>query len=246
MITSTQNNKVKQWQKLKKRKNRMKTNTFIVEGFHLVEEAFISDWKVLEVIVTEDTDLPDRLLEMEVTTVSAHVYNALTETQTPQGIAAVVEMQQPVREQHNKLLLVDAVQDPGNLGTLIRTADAAGFDGVVLGKGTVDLFNDKVIRATQGSLFHLPIYEADLSEEIKLVQEEGFEVFASSLDNAEDYSSVIIPAKVALLVGNEGAGVDTKLISQADKCVIIPIYGKAESLNVSVASGILMYHFVQK
>lgn len=246
MITSTQNNKVKQWQKLKKRKNRMKTNTFIVEGFHLVEEAFISDWKVLEVIVTEDTDLPDRLLEMEVTTVSAHVYNALTETQTPQGIAAVVEMQQPVREQHNKLLLVDAMQDPGNLGTLIRTADAAGFDGVVLGKGTVDLFNDKVIRATQGSLFHLPIYEADLSEEIKLVQEEGFEVFASSLDNAEDYSSVIIPAKVALLVGNEGAGVDTKLISQADKCVIIPIYGKAESLNVSVASGILMYHFVQK
>src|SRR5699024_7948525 len=139
------------------------------------------------------------------------------------------------------LLLVDAIQDPGNLGTIIRTADAVGMSQIILGTGTVDVYNDKVIRASQGSIFHIPIKQAPLLNIIKELKRSNYTIWASALQNAINYRDAEREKKIALIVGNEGAGISEKILKEADKVVKIPIYGQAESLNVSVAAGILMY-----
>ncbi|SDD40771.1 RNA methyltransferase, TrmH family [Terribacillus halophilus] len=246
MITSTQNAQVKQWQKLKRKKERTKTNTFIIEGFHLVEEAIESGWTIDQIILREETELPEWAEHLEPIRVSDHVFKSITETETPQGIAAVVQMQDKKLKRHNRILLLDAVQDPGNLGTIIRTADAAGYDAVYVGEGSADRYNDKVIRATQGSIFHLPVLTADLALLLPELQENGYTVWAAALEGAVDYRDLTAPEKTALLVGNEGAGIDKRLIAQSDMAVKIPIFGKAESLNVSIATGILLYHTVNR
>jgi RNA methyltransferase, TrmH family len=242
MITSIKNDKVKMWKKLHKRKERMKTKTFLIEGFHLVEEALKSNWTIIEMIIQEGVEPPLLDKDIPIITVKSNVFQALSQTDTPQGVAAVVAMKQLVSTWSSAVLLIDAIQDPGNLGTIIRTADAAGFSEVILGDGTVDVFNDKAIRATQGSLFHIPIRQASLPDEIKLLQEAGFTVWASALEKAEVYTSLKPERKTALILGNEANGVQKELMSLADKRVTIPIYGKAESLNVSVAAGVLMYY----
>jgi RNA methyltransferase, TrmH family len=246
LITSTQNAQVKQWQKLKRKKERTKTNTFLVEGFHLVEEAITAGWTIEKLILREETELPEWASHLEAETVSEHVFKSITETETPQGIAAVVQMQDKKLKRHNRILLLDAVQDPGNLGTIIRTADAAGYDAIYVGEGSADRYNDKVIRATQGSIFHLPVLTADLELLVPELQDIGYTVWAAALEGAVDYRAVSAPEKTALLVGNEGAGIDKRLIAQSDMAVKIPIFGKAESLNVSIATGILLYHTVNK
>ncbi|GGC93375.1 putative tRNA/rRNA methyltransferase YsgA [Thalassobacillus devorans] len=242
MLTSLQNTRVKQWIKLKKRRDREKSQTFLVEGFHLVEEAVKSDWAIQEVIVQENMEAPIWMAHERITQVSKEVFAALADTETPQGIAAVVEMKQFSPASFRHVLLIDAVQDPGNLGTLIRTADAAGFNGVIIGKGSVDPYNDKVIRATQGSLFHMPLFSGDLKEWVAQLQQQGMTVWASALENAQPFQKITIADKAALIVGNEGAGIQEDLLELADEKVYIPIYGHAESLNVAVAAGILMYH----
>lgn len=242
MITSVKNEKVKSWKKLHQTKERKLTNTFLIEGLHLIEEAWKSNWKIKEIIVQNSGELPSQYNEFPVEEVSDQVFQHLSQTRTPQGIAAVVEIKRLIHHEGRRVLLMDAVQDPGNLGTMIRTADAAGFDGIVLGAGTVDLFNDKVVRSTQGSLFHLPISQGNLMNEVGVLREAGFTIWATALKKAEKYNDIAVDDKVAIIVGNEGAGVSQKLIEAADKIVTIPIYGQAESLNVSIASAILMYY----
>lgn len=242
MITSVKNDKVKAWKKLHKRRERTNSKSFLIEGFHLLEEARKSDWQISEIIVEDNLEQPGWFNDFPVTEVSDNVFQHISQTKTPQGVAAVIAMNQVVNRSGKYVLLIDSIQDPGNLGTIIRTADAAGFDGIVLGNGTVDLFNDKVIRATQGSLFHIPIYQANLQEEIILLKDNGFNIWATALKNAKKYSDIEVDGKVAIIVGNEGAGVHQDLLESADMIVNIPIYGKAESLNVSIATGILMYH----
>ncbi|UOQ46195.1 RNA methyltransferase [Halobacillus salinarum] len=242
MLTSITNPKVKEWKKLHKRKYRDQLQKFIVEGIHLVEEALSSDWDVEEVIVREDYEekLPQKV---EVTEVSTQVFATVAGTETPQGIAAVVYIKQQDLTFKPLTLLVDAVQDPGNLGTLIRTADAAGYSQVIAGKGTVDVFNEKVIRSTQGSLFHIPVFQQDLESSIEGLKQSGVTVYASTLENSASYKDFNADGNAALIVGNEGNGIDPTLTGMADHRVHIPIYGKAESLNVAMAGGILMYYF---
>ena len=242
VITSIQNYQVKSWRKLHTRKHRKNEKRFLIEGFHLIEEAVNSGWDIEIVIVREGVDIPSTLVQQNITFVNTRVFKEISQTETPQGIAAVVKMREFSNKDSKFVLLVDAVQDPGNLGTIIRTADAAGFSHVVLGQGTVDLYNDKVIRATQGSIFHISITQANLSEEIKTLQEKNYTIIASALENATDYRSVEVEGKAALIVGNEGTGIQKEMIQVVDKVVKIPIYGEAESLNVSIAAGILMYH----
>ncbi|GAB3064930.1 RNA methyltransferase [Virgibacillus ainsalahensis] len=213
-----------------------------MEGFHLVEEAYHSNWTIKEIILTEETDAPHGMEHLPIEKVSESVFGHISQTKTPQGIAAMVAIHHEPETLGDSMLLIDSVQDPGNLGTLIRTADAAGFDGVVLGDGTVDLYNDKVVRATQGSLFHMPIFQTNLQEIVPRLKQEGFNVWATALLNAKKYNEVAVEDKVAVIVGNEGAGVQRELLDMADTIVNIPIYGKAESLNVSIAAGILMYY----
>ncbi|ARI76850.1 TrmH family RNA methyltransferase [Halobacillus mangrovi] len=241
MLTSLQNQKVKEWKKLHKRKHRNLNRCFLVEGHHLVEEVIKSNWGIQEFIIQEGVEfpLPDGIPTTEV---SRQVFAAISETETPQGIAAVVEQKQFTFTPAPLTLMIDAVQDPGNLGTLIRTADAAGFDQIILGEGTVDPYNDKVIRATQGSLFHTPFVQEDLAAFISELKNEGVEVWASTLDESVPFKQLDPPEKVALIVGNEGHGIQEKLTALADRRVHIPIYGQAESLNVAIAAAVLMYH----
>lgn len=242
MITSVKNEQVKAWKKLQKRKERTNTQTFLVEGYHLLQEAKNSNWGIKEIIVQEGVELPSWCDDFHIIKVSNNVFEHISETRSPQGIAAIIEMKKMEDVVGKHILLIDSVQDPGNLGTIIRTADAAGFDGVILGNGTVDLYNDKVIRATQGSIFHIPIFEKDLQKVIPELKADGFSIWATALEGATLYHEVSIDTKVAIVLGNEGAGVNKEIINQADKIVKIPIYGQAESLNVSIAAGILMYY----
>lgn len=241
-IESVKNPKVKTWKKLLMKKERDKSGKFLVEGFHLVEEA-LTEQIVTEVIINQDMELPTQFSVegVDVYYVRNDVMKAISDTETPQGIAAVCEQQ----SQHvsasgfDKILLLDAIQDPGNLGTMIRTADAAGMDAVVLGDGCVDVYNPKVVRSTQGSLFHLPILKANLAE---LIDELKIPVYGTALEGGVSFEQVEKADQFALLVGNEGQGVSKELLGKTTKNLYIPLYGKSESLNVGIAAGILMYY----
>ncbi|MBU8916691.1 RNA methyltransferase [Bacillus sp. FJAT-29953] len=245
-IQSQQNPQVKQWKKLLTKKERDRSDTFLVEGFHLVEEALKQDEQVLEIIISEKIGVPPRLDagQTPIYMVTEEIADSLSETETPQGIYAVCRQTDQKTDLKNAktYLLIDAVQDPGNLGTMIRTADAAGIDAVIVGKGSVDVFNGKVLRSAQGSHFHLPIIRGDLQEWTTKLKEKNIPVYGTALEGASAYTDISTGEAFALIVGNEGSGMNKELLSQTNANLYIPIYGKSESLNVAVAAGILLYY----
>ncbi|WP_141431981.1 RNA methyltransferase [Bacillus sp. 03113] len=245
-IESIKNPQVKQWKKLLTKKERDKTAAFLVEGFHLVEEALYSN-KIVELIVDEQIKLPSKwkVGEIRTTLVTSEIIHSLSDTEAPQGVIAVCRQNESTYsiEKGNSFLLIDAVQDPGNLGTMIRTADAAGVDAVLIGEGTVDVYNPKVLRSAQGSHFHLPIIKGNLIEWITKLTDEHIPVYGTALENGKDFNQVSSSEKgFALIVGNEGNGVAKEILALTTSNLYIPIYGKSESLNVAVAAGILLYH----
>ncbi|WP_110927169.1 TrmH family RNA methyltransferase [Bacillus massiliglaciei] len=244
-IESVKNPKVKQWKKLQMKKERDKTGTYLVEGFHLVEEA-LKENLVMEVIISQEAEMPAhfKIEGTEVIYVKNDVMKAICDTETPQGIAAVCEQRifSMAQVKPERILLLDAIQDPGNLGTIIRTADAAGADAVVLGEGCADPYSPKVVRSTQGSLFHVPVIRGNLSEVIDGFSRIGIPVYGTALENAVPYEQMEKADRFALLVGNEGQGVAPALLQKTTKNLYIPIFGRSESLNVGVAAGILLYH----
>ncbi|WP_108669359.1 TrmH family RNA methyltransferase [Peribacillus acanthi] len=241
-IQSPQNTLVKQWRKLLMKKERDKSGLFLVEGFHLVEEA-LKNKRVVTIIKNEYVDLPHNwnIEDEEIYEVPESIVELLAETETTQGIFAVCEKKESIPQSYEKVLMLDSVQDPGNLGTIIRTADAAGIDLVVLGEGCVDLYNGKVLRSTQGSVFHLPVMKGNLEDWINTLKDQNIPVYGTSLENAKDYREVSSDKTFALIMGNEGNGVRKELLAQTDQNLYIPILGQAESLNVTVATGILLY-----
>lgn len=251
-IESTQNALVKYWKKLATtRKERERSGEFIVEGFHLVEEALKNKEQVLQLIVREGVDLPmlwpiDNVATVEI---SAAVAKEFAETETSQGVFAVCKqplLEDDVMASWRKVLLIDAVQDPGNIGTMIRTADAAGLDAVILGKGCADIYNPKTLRSAQGSHFHIPVLRGDLEEWIEQLQDNDVPVFGTALDeDAVVYNDIEHTGAFAIMMGNEGSGIQPQLLSMTDQNIIIPILGQAESLNVAVATGIVLYGFVK-
>lgn len=243
-IQSDKNPQVKQWKKLKTRKERDKSGMFLVEGFHLVEEALTKKEDVEEIILSEKTELPPGMDygSISVTVVTDDISRQLADTETTQGIFAVCRHPKQNIANGRTYLLIDSVQDPGNLGTMIRTADAAGVDAVIVGKGSVDLFNPKVLRSAQGSHFHLPVLNGDLHEWITKLQTDNIPVYGTSLENGVIFTETESKDTFALLVGNEGSGVNKELLAETTQNLYIPIYGKSESLNVAVAAGILLYY----
>nr|WP_239587097.1 RNA methyltransferase [Bacillus ectoiniformans] len=227
------------------KKERDKTGLYLLEGFHLVETALNhKDWLV-ELIVSEDITLPAHwnVDGVEMTMVTQDVADSLASTETTQSIFALCrkpELPEVLKE--GNYLLIDAVQDPGNIGTMIRTADAAGMAGVVLGTGCADPYNPKVLRSAQGSHFHLPIFIQPLNETIQELKEKDIPVYGTSLQRAVDYREAGKGSQFALLVGNEGSGVSEELLNQTTGNLYIPLYGQSESLNVAVAAGVLLYH----
>ena len=247
IISSTKNEKIKELAKLQTAKGRKKAGMYLLEGEHLVEEA-IKEKALIELIVVSSNRMEDyqyllEQTEVNVLVVSQEVFQKLSMTETTQGILAAVKIENQAEPPcSGRIIVLDAVQDPGNLGTIVRTADAAGFDAVVLGTGTVDLYNDKVIRSMQGSHFHIPVFQADLREYLPVLKKQRVEVAVTALHrDSKDYSILQGKSDVAIVVGNEGQGVSSEVIELADAVVTIPMFGKAESLNVAIASALLMY-----
>lgn len=240
-ITSAQNNKIKQINKLKKKKDRVKQGQFLIEGYHLVEEAFRSQLKINTLLSVDFSRLDNKIIDYAENAyiINFKVAEALSDTTTPQGIFAVVDIPTYEEDVFKQVLILDRVQDPGNMGALIRNADAAGMDAVIYSKGSADPYQDKVLRASQGSVFHLPIIEKDI---LPFIQSFDSKVFGTSLQNAVPYHTVEKQNNFALIMGNEGSGVDESLLQETYQNLNIPIYGQAESLNVAVSSGILLYH----
>lgn len=245
-ILSKKNERVKKWKKLHTKKGREQAQSYLVEGFHLISEALEHQIEIKEFLVSEQVKEEEYVHypEEKVVIISKEIADQLSETETSQGVFAVMAKEtSSIPERVDKpFLFLDNVQDPGNVGTMIRTADAAGFGGVVLGKGTVDLYNGKVLRSTQGSHFHLPVYEGDLREWMTDFQIKGIPVYGTELNEAAvSYRNLKAPEVFGLVMGNEGSGMDKELLKQTTKNLYIPIIGQAESLNVAVAAGILMF-----
>ena len=250
-IESKSNALVKHWKKLVTvRKEREKSKEFLVEGHHLVEEALKVPGMVKHIMIGDHATLDHKWQtgDIQLLEISPEVVQELADTEHTQGIFA--HCQQPAYKlalnAWSRVLLIDAVQDPGNVGTMIRTADAAGVDAVILGKGSADAFNPKTLRSAQGSTFHLPVVKADLEDWIANLADEGFVLIGTALEGAKNYKDVAPSDKMAFILGNEGAGVQANLLEQVDARVKIPIYGQAESLNVAIASAIVLYHFAEK
>ena len=239
MITSLKNETIKELLKLKQKKYRDETNCFLIEGYHLVEEA-LKKGIVKTIITCREFEYQD----VEVLKVNETVMEKLAFTKTPQPIMALCEMKihQDVDYNQERYLLLDRLQDPGNVGTILRTASALGYKNVLISKDSVDLYNDKVIRATQGALFSLNISLVNLKNEIKLLQSKGVKVYATALRNARVIDEYSREEKMAFIMGNEGNGVSDEIIDISDGTIYIPIE-TMESLNVGIASAIVMYQF---
>lgn len=243
-ITSLKNPKVAAWKALKDRKGRRESGCFLVEGRKMVEEALKSAFDVETVLVQEGMELPDGLT-MPVYELPAHVLAAVCDTKTPQGIAAVVRMkEQSALGKH--IVVLDGVQDPGNVGTIIRTADAAGLNGVLLSNRCADVFSPKVLRATMGSIFRMNLRTTDdLPGELTKLREKGYSILSSQLDGTPFYERQDVAERFALIIGNEGNGVSEQVQQTATHRVRLPMRGGAESLNAAIAAAIMMYELMR-
>ena len=246
-ITSLKNAKVTTWKSLKDRKGRKETGCFLVEGRKMVEEALDSAFPVDAILVDADRaaefSLPGHI---PVFTMPSHVLAAVCDTKTPQGIAAVVRMaDMPLNG--SRLVAMDGVQDPGNVGTIIRTADAAGFDGVLLSQQCADVFSPKVLRATMGSIFRMGIRVTDdLPGLLSQMVQEGASVLSSQLNGEPFYQRSPLNERFVLVIGSEGNGVTDEVKAVATHKVKLPMRGGAESLNAAVAAGIMMYELTRE
>ena len=240
MITSKENSKYKMWSKLSQKKYRQREQLFLVEGEHLVVEAKKAG-VLVDVLVCEGISFD---IDAPITYLARSLFDELATTVTTPGIMAVCRMLEGNIKKNNRLLLVDGVRDPGNLGTLIRSALAFGFDGIILSEDTVDVYNEKVVRATQGTLFSIAISRRDLVEYVDQLQTSGVIVYAATLSNdAKLMGDIILTDSMAFIVGNEGAGICESLVEVSDGNVVIEMSSDVESLNVGVAGSILMCHF---
>ncbi len=268
MITSLQNIKIRQGIALQKRRERDKTGLFVIEGKKMMEEVPI-DWTIKEYFIQKSfyekkenqwwlsTYMYSRFPNVLYSIVDDTVFQKLSDTQTPQGVIAIVEQKKYDQKEIEKqifslstnpfFLLIEEIQDPGNLGTLIRTADAAGATGIILSKGTVDLYSPKVIRSTMGSIFHLPIITGvNLLDSILTLQEQGIKILAAHLEGILSPYKINLQQGIGILIGNEGRGLTEEVSKMTDYRVKLPMIGKAESLNAAIAGGILLYEVVRQ
>ena len=254
MITSSSNEKIK-WvsQLLKKRKLREEERLFVCEGKkmyfelllqrpELIKEAFWSQEGIADLTKEERALLSGAKYEL----VSDAVFSRLASTVTPQGVCAVVRMPEhsleALLEGECRLILLERIQDPGNLGTILRTAEAAGMTAVVLSEDSVDAFNPKVVRSTMGAIFRVPFfYVASMPEFLRTLAKKGIAVFAAHLKGSMPYDAVSYGNRYGILIGNEANGLSEECTSLASQAIRIPMYGNAESLNAAVACAILAY-----
>ncbi|HEL1760418.1 TPA: RNA methyltransferase [Streptococcus suis] len=243
-IRSKANHLVKQVKKLQQKKYR--TSSYLIEGWHLLEEAMEAGANIEHIFVVEEYFEKVAGLA-NVTVVSPEIMQDLADSKTPQGVVAQLSLPNQTLPDvlTGKFLVLEDVQDPGNVGTMIRTADAAGFDGVFLSDKSADIYNMKVLRSMQGSHFHLPIYRLPIGDIFSTLKHHQVEILATTLSSQSvDYRQVSPGASFALVMGNEGQGISDFVAEEADQLVHITMPGQAESLNVAIAAGILIFSFI--
>lgn len=250
MITSTSNQQVKYLLQLqKKSKLRNEEGVFIVEGLRMFQE--VPRDRVRKVYLSEslhnkkrqELDLKGFSVEILSDTVFAHV----SDTKTPQGILCIVEqkstsLEELLKVENPHFIVLDNLQDPGNLGTIVRTAEGAGVHGVIMSRDTVDIYNPKTIRSTMGSIYRMPfLYVEDVLEVLGIFHQKGITSYAAHLDGEQSYDKENYQSGTAILIGNEGNGLREEVAMAADRKVQIPMHGQVESLNAAIAASILMF-----
>ena len=251
-ITSVNNKLIKNLTKLKQKKYRQENGLYMIEGFHLVTEAFKAKKSYEYLLGTEEAlaeikDIfPQLVTSKKTVIINFSVAHHLASTKNSQNIFMVLKISQPQNYHFNfgKWVLLDHLADPGNVGTIIRTADAAGFNGVVLSPESVDIYNPKTQRAMQGSQFHINVITENLLTVIKEMQDNTIPIYSSMLDkNAKELPEFKKVPQVGIVIGNEAHGVTSEVAEICDQKLYIPIKGQAESLNAAVAAGIIIYYF---
>lgn len=257
MIESRQNKIVKKIELLKNKKDRDKTGLFVVEGERFVNEIpnnnFIDMFAVSE-SYEKSHDISDIQKKGNVFVLSDNIFKLCCDTENPQGILAVCKKQNinpeeiiPNNSKNGFYIIAEELNDPGNLGTIIRTADAAGACGIFLTKGSVDLYNPKVLRSTMGAIFHVDIYQnCDLESTVKLLKDNDISIYAAHLKGEKYPYDFDLKKGTAFMIGNEARGLSEKATGLCDELTKLPILGQAESLNASMAAGILMYEVVRQ
>ena len=250
-ITASSNNKCKYVKSLSQRKVRESHGEYTIEGIKSVKDAINSEKTIAALYASfsfydnENFDYPENVPLYKV---ADGVFEKMCDTKAPQGILAVVKMDENDFEADlsKAYIYCDNLNDPGNLGTIIRTADAAGFDGVLLSKGCVDLYSPKTVRSSMGSFFNMKVMKNVTREQLAQYREKGFQLIGGALnENTLDYRNADMTKPTIIVIGNEANGISQEIMEMCE-CVKIPILGKAESLNAGVAAAILMYELVRQ
>ncbi|MBI4691040.1 MAG: RNA methyltransferase [Nitrospirae bacterium] len=259
-IASPSNLKIKYALDVKAKRSRYRGDAFIIEGTHLIEMALTSGHRIVEVFFVdkfsakkEGQKLLRRLFKRsdEIFEVTENILKKLTDTETPQGILAIASY---IPKNLNNILLktipllvvIDGIQEPGNLGTIIRTSDAAGADVVIILPGTCDVFMQKTLRATAGSIFNIPIVHTESNEIFEWLSLKGIELIVTDTDAKQSIFDTNLKNPVAFVFGNEAHGVSSQMKNKADVSIKIPIHGKAESLNVAASTAVCLYEAVRQ
>ncbi|MHC1720642.1 MAG: TrmH family RNA methyltransferase [Clostridiaceae bacterium] len=255
LISSRENPVIRDTKKLKEKKHREGRKQFLVEGLRFVSEAAESGFEISAIFLSEDMagkwesmGIKNKInAGTKIYKLAGRLFKDISFTENPQGIAAVVHFRRLEAErQEGFYVLADKIQDPGNLGTIIRSAHASKALGVIITKGTVDVYNDKTLRSTMGSIFHVPVIEDEDLSYLDRLRASGFKLIASSLDTQNNFFQADLCGNVIIAVGNEGAGLSSDIMDKADILVQIPMPGGAESLNVSAAASIMMFEVVRQ
>lgn len=256
-ITSKENKLIKHIIKLKEKKYRKEYNEYIIEGVKIVEEAIQEKAKIKQIIISEEAinselaqkHLKEDLTKIEYIQVPESIFKLISEVERPQGVLAVIEKEENdenIDLEQEIILALDDLQDPGNLGTIIRTLDSVGLKQILISKGTTDPYNPKVIRSTMGAIFRVKIVECEnLKETLKKLQNNNFKIMVTDLNTEKSIYDINLQKNV-IVIGNEANGVSEEIKSIADIRAIIPMFGKTESLNASIATGVILYEYVRR
>lgn len=247
-ITSAQNEYIKKLSKLNSKKYREESGLFLAEGEHLAEMVYASSYEVESILMTEEYYVknPDKF-SGEIILVPESIMAKIADAKTPQGVLAVVKMPEEVKGLTcGRYIYCDNLQDPGNVGTVIRTADAFSFSGVILSRGSADVYSPKVIRSSQGSIFNIDVV-TDKDTDFLIEAKKNFKITSTALyGDCVTVKEMKVSDNQIFVIGNEGSGVSKEILDMSDEIVYIPMTGKAESLNAAVAASILMYEVTSR
>lgn len=249
-IVSKDNETFKKIKKLKTKKYRDLEKMFIAEGIKFLDFNKIPEIIVISEKIKDEENIQNRLnkFDCKKIVINEKLFSQLTSQENSQGIIIVYKSEEPSTDKmSDNIIVLNKICDPGNLGTIIRVADSAGFKDILITKGSVDHYNEKVVRSSMGSIFNINIYYIEETELVKFLKTKQYNIISTALESdSVPYTDMCLLEKNAIIFGNEGNGIEASILKESDQKIIIPIYGTAESLNVAMASGIILYEIRNK